>query len=439
MKKIIIAVIVVALVILAWLYLIPRDNPLTLPLPADTTANRPWIEVESDEVVRVDQSGAVLDTFATGDMVEEGVIISTDAKGSANIYFADGSTLRIDPNTKLTITEGTFDEETGSLRVKVALSVGKVWSKITALVGAESHWEVNTGTAVATVRGSAFGTEVTVDGETLIVGSEHDVFVAPIDPETGDLIDDAWVVVGEKETLNFRKEIIKQIKDLKPEERKVGATKLLARQLRGEDHPLGDWARHNEAEDVAIREKVRELKDSGLDGRELRSEIRTYLRSDQGTQDFETELELASPERLENVRLESDQEPKSSEVELIPQPSAPVPVRPKAQIESLQIIKDTAGLKLVEGGTIEFKAVLVLSDGSKKSVTGLVDWQVVGSIGRMQKPGVFEAVLGNDVSEIGTAFGAVTARYTADDGKDFIAKSEIITVTGRVDKVDERG
>ena len=441
MKKVIAAVVVIVLLIVAWFYLAPRQGGV-VPLPVDTSATNPWIEVESNEVARIDKSGSVLGIFATGDIIEEGATISTNASGTANIYFADGSTLRIESNTKLTITESSFEEESSSLKVKVALSVGKVWSKITALASPESHWEVNTGTAVATVRGSAFGTEITKDGETFIVGSEHDVFVAPLDPETGDLIADAEVVVGEKEILSFKKEAIQKIKDIKREERKEKATKILVREARDADKHKSSWIKENEKHDSIIREKVKELKDRGLESKELRKEVRSFLKQelrsrikneDKGAEEVKVG---ENPDRVINKaerRIEKRIIEEGIEVD------KNFDSKPKAKINGLRINKHTDGLIFTEGALVELEAVLIMSDGSTKVVTDQVDWQVVGSIGRMQNPGVFKAVLGNDVSEIGTAFGAVTARFVGEPGNEYINKTDIFTVIGKIDKIDERG
>jgi prepilin-type processing-associated H-X9-DG protein len=394
MKKIIAVVAIVVLGALAWFYFMPNtEGEENL---SESPASLPWIEVDSSTVTKLDATGKVVGTFATGDTVEAGMTIATDESGKANVYFADGSTLRIDPNTKLTISEGSFDEETGSLRVRVALSAGKLWSKITALVTPESHWEVNTGSAVATVRGSAFGTEVTTEGETLIIGSEHDVFVAPVDPDTGELIADAEVVVGE-------------------EERKEKKEQLLSRETRQGRHVLGDWVRVNEE-------------------RDKKSKVPT--RNNEDVSDLETELDSSNPEKMEEPEIKNESGSEEEVRDVKPETRAPA-AKPKA--ESLDVKWQKGENKLNEGATLEFEASLVFSDASIRSVTNLVDWQVVGSIGRMKAPGVFEALLGNDVSEIGTAFGAVTARFTTEDGQDLLWKSDIITVNARVDNLDERG
>ncbi|MEK7536025.1 MAG: FecR domain-containing protein [Patescibacteria group bacterium] len=436
MKKIIAFIVILAVIFIGYFALSSKVEETV------TVGSKPWIEVDNNNVNKVDEQGSVLGMFKSGDLLDSGMIIKTDATGAGTVYFSDGSNLRIDPNTTVKITEAEFDDDSGSLKVRVALSVGKVWSKITALATPDSLWEVRTGTAVATVRGSAFGTEVTADGQTEIIGSEHDVFVTPIDEETGEELADAKVTVGEKETLAIRKEIVEQIKNLTPEERKEKVTRLLARQLRGEDHPLRGWIERNEEHDGLIRERIEELKAEGLEGPALREELREVIKTELEPE-FQARVEEISektglPEdeiRQElDTRIETKLEMRTGTIE-----TTQTDVTPKPAVISLEVRTRALGLKVTEGTTIEFEAIAVLSDGTKKIVTDLVSWQVVGSIGKLIKPGIFQAALGADVSEIGTAFGAVTASYKSESGKEFSGKSEIITVIGAVTPIDERG
>ena len=116
-----------------------------------------------------------------------------------------------------------------------------------------------------------------------------------------------------------------------------------------------------------------------------------------------------------------------------PTPNATQTIRPS--FVALRVMRTDGADKIIEGTTLTFKAMAEFSDGTKKDITANVTWQVVGSIGRIISPGVFEAALGPDVSEIGTAFGAVTASWKNEAGplgseasKEFFGKSGIITV-----------
>ncbi|HEY9582704.1 MAG TPA: FecR family protein [Candidatus Paceibacterota bacterium] len=414
MKKIIIVAVVVLIVILGWLKFSPKSD-----LPVDTqevqASTKAWIQVENAKVSRVDENGQELGVVTTGDGVEAGEIIKTDATGLASIYFSDGSTMRIDPNSSLKISEAGFDDNSGSLKVKVTLLSGKVWSKITALATPDSLWEVRTATAVATVRGSAFGTEVTDSGDTLIVGSEHDIAVFPLD-EKGEVLKDREVILAQNELL------------------KIGRDKIFEKKERKNEKTIQAWIEHNEGRDNKIRDKVKELKDKGLDGKELRQELRKSL-DDLNEADKNEEGDTLEDSTEKDIDLK-DANDQSARLEQKLKINNSVQL-PRPTIISLEI-KARSELKVIEGASIEFEASAVLSDGTKKILTDGVDWQVVGSIGKMSKPGIFQATLGADVSEIGTAFGAITATFKSENGKEFSAKSEIITVTGAVGE-DTRG
>ena len=321
--------------------------------------------------------------------------IKTDATGLATVHFADGSTMRIDHNSLVKITEGTYEPGSGSLRLRAKLVVGRVWSKITALATPASSWEVRTGTAVATVRGTAFSMEASAEGDTLITGSEHNVMITPIDPVTGDELTDATTTVSQRETLKIGKKEIEDIKKLSPSERHTKLAKILVKEKWTEEAKDADWVKINEARDKEIQEEVK--KD-------------------------EAKREEVKPKEPETRK---------------PETKTPEP-RPVISIVSLEVRLVGGKLKVTEGTNLTFVATVKLSDGTTKDVTDSVSWQVVGSIGSISKPGVLNTKLGGDVSEIGTAFGAVTARIKTATGE-LVGKSEIITVTGAVDLQSTQG
>ena len=247
-------------------------------VPEKDTTTTAWIEVVKDKVVLLGQDGVTeVKVFATGDSVLAGQVLKTDSTGQANINFSDGSSLRLDINTKLTINEATLEENTGSLKVKVALVAGKLWSKITALATPESYWEVHTGTAVATVRGSAFGTEVDAVGATLIIGSEHDISVAPLDPDTGEQIENAEIIVTEENEVIIKPAQVLALKKLTREERKEQVSKIFEHREIIKDTSRQNWIKQNKEHDTIIREKVIELREQGLEGRDLRQALRQQV------------------------------------------------------------------------------------------------------------------------------------------------------------------
>ena len=154
--------------------------------PVDTGA-LPWVEVLKPGVFSAARE------LKTGDELRTPATIKTNSTGLANIYFPDGSVARLDSNTELVLEEGSYDGADKTLRVKMLLSVGRVWSKILELATPRSSWEVKTANAVATVRGTAFGVEY-ISGKTTVVGSEHSVAVANLDQNTSTILLESQVM-----------------------------------------------------------------------------------------------------------------------------------------------------------------------------------------------------------------------------------------------------
>lgn len=86
----------------------------------------------------------------TGDTVETG----KDAQ--AEVTFEDSSTIQLDPETRLGITELARDSSSGQRTVKTKLLSGELLAKV-AKLAKESTFEIESPTAVAAVRGTEFG------------------------------------------------------------------------------------------------------------------------------------------------------------------------------------------------------------------------------------------------------------------------------------------
>jgi len=147
-----------------------------------TEQNLPWVEVLSVLVEK--KAGEEWLELISGDQLKNGDIVKTDSSGLANIYFPDGSVIRLDSNSQIVISEADYDEDSKTLKLKIKLLAGRVWSKIFELATNESYWEVETANAVAAVRGTAFGVEY-INDETVVIGWENTVEVEAIDVYSG--------------------------------------------------------------------------------------------------------------------------------------------------------------------------------------------------------------------------------------------------------------
>src|SRR3989344_3454966 len=106
---------------------------------------KPWIEVLKPGFSEISFGGAkTIRQLKTGDELQAPTIIKTNNVGLADIYFPNGSVARLDSDTELVLEQGSYSGKDKTLRVKILLSAGRVWSKIFELATPQSLWEVRT-------------------------------------------------------------------------------------------------------------------------------------------------------------------------------------------------------------------------------------------------------------------------------------------------------
>lgn len=158
------------------------DETVTADEKNLTEQNLPWVEVLSSLVSK--KTGEEWLELISGDQLKNGDIVKTDSSGLANIYLPDGSVIRLDSDSQILISEADYEVDSKTLKLKIKLIAGRVWSKIFELATNESYWEVETANAVAAVRGTAFGVEYEND-ETVVIGWENTVEVEAVDIYSG--------------------------------------------------------------------------------------------------------------------------------------------------------------------------------------------------------------------------------------------------------------
>jgi hypothetical protein len=105
-------------------------------------------------VVSVKAAGKKKFVTAKDDQVlRQGDSIKTDAAGTAQINYTDGSLTRLGTSTKYTLT--TLTNKKGARQTKGTLSVGQTWSRAAA-VAQTGSFEVSAGGATAAVEGTSF-------------------------------------------------------------------------------------------------------------------------------------------------------------------------------------------------------------------------------------------------------------------------------------------
>jgi hypothetical protein len=113
--------------------------------------------------------------------LEQGDHIKTGAKAFAEILVDDGSQIRLEENSEITLSELSADFQTKSITASVYLWFGRMLSNITRFAHARSKFEVQTPTVVAGVRGTDFAIEVMDTRESDVGVFDGEVFVAGLD------------------------------------------------------------------------------------------------------------------------------------------------------------------------------------------------------------------------------------------------------------------
>ena len=99
------------------------------------------------------------DVFATGDVVR------SDENGRAVLTFFDGSTISVDPSSRVRVVSLVKTSD-GGIQLLLEQTAGRTWASVATLVSPSSKFEIKTPSMTATVRGTAFETIVeTVNGQ----------------------------------------------------------------------------------------------------------------------------------------------------------------------------------------------------------------------------------------------------------------------------------
>jgi PKD repeat protein len=119
-------------------------------------------------------------------ILEEGDRVKTGADSYALITFFEGSTIALDPNCEVEVTELSTEEETGATTVKLKQQAGRSWARVGKLIDPASRYEVETPTGVAVVRGTLVEIDVEIDettttsvykGEATVIAQQVEVVI----------------------------------------------------------------------------------------------------------------------------------------------------------------------------------------------------------------------------------------------------------------------
>ncbi|MBX4215488.1 FecR family protein [Candidatus Parcubacteria bacterium] len=414
-------------------------------------AEKSWIEVTTSSIYLLREDGSTERELHTGDELSAGDTVKSSASGKAVIHIPDGSALRLDKDSVILLTELRYDKDSETLRVKVTLLSGRIWSKVVALVTSSSSWEVKTTNAVATVRGTAFSMEHRA-GISRVLGAEHTVLVRPLDPATGNFVGTTTgIMVGEGKVLELKKESLAAVAGGASAEAVLPLRNATAREL---DET---WVKENKKEDTIIEQKLdaaleRDLTDESArealrgDLLDTRKKIETLRSASKDDASIEQTLDKTD-EVVEFIkRLDPEGTPtrteKTETTTAVPTTQtsaspAPAPASTGKPV-SLSIAPSALAAPIIDGTRLSFKATLTFSDGIKKDVTTGVKWSTTGNIGSVDTFGLFTAKLRDEDSELGEIKGSIDAVWE-EGGQSLTAPSATVIVTPKVETTTEAG
>lgn len=427
----------------------PETN--TSPVASATTQNavtpptHPHLEIVRGTVHLEANLGQPETTLASGAEILPGSTLKTDAKTSANVLFADGSSLRIDENSTVTITSGSYDSTSGSLVADILLASGRVWSKIVELATPDSSWQVKTPHAVATVRGTAFATSY-LKGKTSFSGSEHTVRIRLINPKTKQEIPDAELTLSATSTIELKDADVSKIilAPLPPEKVRELVVRTIPVLVTPPALKNDPWVKESLQADTVLNTQIDTLKTEFKDKQEFRAKLQEKILETHPVIEPKVEslLQKETPTKGELPVRTLPLRPitKDAPIKVVLPARLPVTIKP---IETLPLTKEPvaagefkivvggvrAGAVMTEGDTAQMSATIITADGTKRDITKEVTWRALGGIGSVSASGLFSAKLDDSVSENGEAKGTIAAIFKdPKTGSDILAHTEIFTV-----------
>lgn len=149
-----------ALLLVLILAVVGGLNAWALSAPEDRSVPVATVTVDEGEAF-LRRGGGSWQPVAADAEVAVGDQVKTNAKSQATLNFYDGATARLDERSEVVVQELAVDAENHALtRVSLGVTAGRVWARIARLLDQDAAFSVQSSTVVATVRGTAFVTDV---------------------------------------------------------------------------------------------------------------------------------------------------------------------------------------------------------------------------------------------------------------------------------------
>lgn len=221
---------------------------LPSPSPTSTIAIAVLASVTGDVQVK---KGEVWTKASAEDEVAQSDVIKTSFNGQATLLFGSGSMIRVDQNSQIALSEYSRDGE--SWIIKINQIFGRSWNRVQKLIGG-SVYEVDTPTAVATVRGTTFGIDTNASGSAITV-DEGTVTAKIVDTKTPERKIIQEVKIEKQQTAEITHKRVEEVKRA-IEERKPIAEIIVARRI----EKLPQWAEEHKREVEKEAPKIQEIR-----------------------------------------------------------------------------------------------------------------------------------------------------------------------------------
>ena len=159
-----------------------------------TLASNCTLSIFSGSVEVLNPSSGVWEQAQDSIILEVGSRVRTAPESQAVLTFFEGSTLHLEANTDVEIQQLEYTEEQDTIII-IRQWLGRTWSRVVQMSDPGSHYEIQTPSAYALVRGTLFMTEVDQAGATTVQTIEGLVAVGS-QIEEADIVDTPSVEVN---------------------------------------------------------------------------------------------------------------------------------------------------------------------------------------------------------------------------------------------------
>lgn len=137
---------------------------LYLPRGSNATAENAATVAVLNTAVDAQKGSSDFAPALDGDIVASGDFVRSSKDGRAVLTFFDGSTLSVDPGSLVKVL--TLNRlASGGIQLLVEQTLGRSWAAVSKLKTPDSKFEIKTPSSIASVRGTAFETNVTQNAD----------------------------------------------------------------------------------------------------------------------------------------------------------------------------------------------------------------------------------------------------------------------------------